>query len=252
MKTYTVYRHISPCGKVYIGITCQQPQKRWKNGFGYRNNPLFYNAIQKYGWDSFTHEILFSDLTMQEACEIEERLIAQYKSYDKQYGYNVALGGETNRPTEQTKEKICSSVTAKWQDEEYKQQTSQNMRGIKRSDVARENISKAQKKRFENPEERKKISERQIGTKRTESAKEKTSASLKRYYLDKENLEKLRKVRAQVNRAIRGKKVLCVETGVVYETVTDAAEAVKTDSGNISYVCKGKRHTAGGYHWAYV
>lgn len=252
MKTYIVYQHTSPSQKRYIGITSQEPQKRWKNGLGYCNNPLFYNAIKKYGWDSFIHEILYSGLTEEEACRIEEQLIAQYKSYDKQYGYNVALGGEANRPTKQTKGKICDAITAKWQDEEYKQETSEKMRGLKRSEVARANISKAQRKRFENPEERKKISDRQIGSKRSEIAKQKTSEALKRYYSDEKNLEKLRKVRAEVNRIIRGRKVLCVETGVVYETITDAATATCITRGNISYACNGKRQTAGGYHWSYV
>ena len=34
---WTVYRHIAPSGKVYIGITCQKPEYRWNNGNGYMN-----------------------------------------------------------------------------------------------------------------------------------------------------------------------------------------------------------------------
>lgn len=252
MKTYIVYRHTSPTGKIYIGITNQQPQKRWKNGLGYSDNPFFYNAIKKYGWENFTHEILYESLSAEDACRIEEELIAKHKSYEREYGYNIALGGEANKPTEQTKQKISLAVRSKWENEEYKKKTSQKMRGLKRSAEGRQNIGAAQKKRFENPEERKKVSEAQIGKKRTESAKQKTSESLKQYYANEENIERMRKIRAVSNRMALGKKVLCVETGAVYETISDAAAEMKIQHSNISYVCKGKRKTAGGYHWAYV
>lgn len=49
-KCYTVYMHISPSGKRYVGITRQRPVARWKNGRGYINNEYFYRAIKKYGW----------------------------------------------------------------------------------------------------------------------------------------------------------------------------------------------------------
>lgn len=37
---YTVYKHTTPSGKVYIGITKQKPWQRWNNGNGYKNNEL--------------------------------------------------------------------------------------------------------------------------------------------------------------------------------------------------------------------
>lgn len=35
MRNWIVYKHTSPSGKVYIGITNQPANKRWKNGMGY-------------------------------------------------------------------------------------------------------------------------------------------------------------------------------------------------------------------------
>ena len=64
---YCVYKHTSPNGKVYIGITSQNPIARWRNGKGYSNNTHFKNAIDKYGWDNFKHEILHSELSKEEA-----------------------------------------------------------------------------------------------------------------------------------------------------------------------------------------
>jgi hypothetical protein len=48
-KPYTLYEHIFPDGKRYIGITCQAINARWKNGHGYETQSKVYEAIQKYG-----------------------------------------------------------------------------------------------------------------------------------------------------------------------------------------------------------
>lgn len=36
MNSYTVYKHTSPSGKVYIGITKKKPEYRWNHGRGYK------------------------------------------------------------------------------------------------------------------------------------------------------------------------------------------------------------------------
>lgn len=92
--SYCVYKHTSPSGKVYIGITMKNPLKRWANGLGYCRQSYFFNAILKYGWDNFTHEILYTGLTKEEACQKEIELIALYRSNQRKYGYNISSGGE--------------------------------------------------------------------------------------------------------------------------------------------------------------
>ena len=49
MKRYIVYKHTSPSNKIYIGITCQDVERRWRNGDGYKSQKYFYRAIKKYG-----------------------------------------------------------------------------------------------------------------------------------------------------------------------------------------------------------
>ena len=60
-KNYCVYQHTNKInGKIYIGITCQKPEKRWgSQGRKYEECPYFWKAIQKYGWENFEHKILF-------------------------------------------------------------------------------------------------------------------------------------------------------------------------------------------------
>lgn len=35
MDKWLVYEHVLPSGEVYVGITKQNPEDRWKNGTGY-------------------------------------------------------------------------------------------------------------------------------------------------------------------------------------------------------------------------
>lgn len=251
MSTYFVYKHTSRDGKVYIGITRQNPSKRWKRGLGYEDNGRFFNAIKKYGWDSFSHEILYDSLTAKEATEIEKKLIQEYKSYDRRFGYNLTFGGEENNPTNETKEKISESVKNVWASDEYKTNTSKKMTGVKRSESAKKAISIAQKKRFERIEERQRISERQKGTKRSEAAKKRTSETLKKYYSSPENLEKMRETQKKSMESIR-KRVRCIDTGEVFESAQKAAQAKNICHQNISAVCKGRRKKAAGFRWEYA
>lgn len=87
-ENYIVYKHTSPSKKVYIGITNRNPIIRWgKGGRQYLNKQkngnyahrFFANAIIKYGWDNIKHEILFTNLSREEACNKEKELIAYYK-----------------------------------------------------------------------------------------------------------------------------------------------------------------------------
>lgn len=94
--TYSVYKHTNKInGKVYIGITINEPVVRWgRNGDGY-SGQYFGLAIQKYGWENFEHEILFENLSAKDASQKEIELIKEYDATNREKGYNVALGGLT-------------------------------------------------------------------------------------------------------------------------------------------------------------
>lgn len=94
MGLFCVYKHTAPNGKVYIGITSKKPIYRWNNGKAYWQNKHFNRAINHYGWENFTHEVLLTGLTKEEACLKERELIAYYKSNKQEYGYNRSIGGE--------------------------------------------------------------------------------------------------------------------------------------------------------------
>ena len=92
--SYCVYRHTSPSGKVYIGITSVKPNERWRGGHGYTHAKQykFANAIKKYGWSNFNHEVLLEGRSREEACYAEKYLIRWYKIQNK--SYNILDGGD--------------------------------------------------------------------------------------------------------------------------------------------------------------
>lgn len=104
MENYIVYMHKNKINnKVYIGMT-KDVINRWKsNGIKYKpkkgkeNSRPFWNAIKKYGFESFEHIILEENLSKEEACEKEKYYIQKFKSREREKGYNIAEGGNGGR-----------------------------------------------------------------------------------------------------------------------------------------------------------
>lgn len=88
-KRYFVYMHTNKLNqKRYIGMSGSTPDIRWQGGNGYRTNKEFYADILAQGWSGFKHEILYQNLTKEEAQKKEVELIKMYKTQDSEFGYN--------------------------------------------------------------------------------------------------------------------------------------------------------------------
>lgn len=266
MSKYTsfiVYKHTSPSGKVYIGITQRTPNQRFQsNGYGYKSNEHFYRAIKKYGWNNFKHEILYSGLSKEIACKIEIELIAKHNSTDGKYGYNIATGGEHPMLSEETKKKLSEAMKGRVVSEEERKKMSDRMKGQILSEETRRKISEAKrghihseetcrklseanKGRIHSEETRKKISEARKGQRPTEEMRRKNSEAHKgRIHSEEE--------RRKISVSHGGHPVMCVETGIVYESIHDAERRTGISNANVSAACHGKRKTAGGLHWKYI
>lgn len=119
MKGY-IYAHINKQNnKVYIGQTIREPNIRFgNNGNNYKHsrNTLFYNAIQKYGWNNFEHKIIYTieneskDDLLLALNSLEEQEILKYNSCNREYGYNVESGGKNTSKSDKTKQKISNSL----------------------------------------------------------------------------------------------------------------------------------------------
>ena len=210
MKEYCIYLHRNKInGKVYIGQTCQKPEKRWNYGHGYKNCPRFYSAIVSYGWSNFEHIILEDNLTSDEANEKEQYYIKKYNSRNPDLGYNLTEGG--------------SSLSEYWKTPEHRELQSQNKKLY---------FKEHPDKKIENNMHLKEIAQK--------SAKIR-SEKMKENYANQGGLFHLNESRK--------KRIKCIETDEIFASLSEASRKYNISVGNISSVIHGKRKSAGGYHW---
>ena len=216
---YTVYQHKNKInGKVYIGITSQKPEQRWRNGEGYKSSPHFYSAIQKYGWDNFEHNILFVELTKEQACLKEQELIKEFNSMNREYGYNSTSGGDIFTMNEEIKQKISQAMIG-----------NQNNLGHPCSEEKKKKISNAQKGREFTEEHKQKLSE----------------AAKNRHVPCSEEKKQILKEKSHK------KPVYCEELDKIFESVQECGRQLGIPATNISKLCNGRGKTLKGYHLRY-
>ena len=211
MNIYTVYVHICPNNKKYIGITCKKPEYRWDNGKGYKNNDHFYKAIQKYGWDNIQHKILFTGLTKEEAEQKEIELIAKYNTTDREYGYNNEKGGHyAGKMSKRSKDKLSKSVKELWQNVEYRKKQEAKtppMLGKHHSQEARQKISEKAKKRKITNEQKEKLRISMIGKHHKEETKEKIRQKMLGRKMSDEAKKKISEQRKGKSTWVKGQKL---------------------------------------------
>lgn len=227
--SFAVYQHINKTNqKRYIGITQQNVFRRWRSdGSGYKNNPYFWHAIQKYGWDNFDHIIIKTGLSQQEACQMERDLIAYYQSNDLTHGYNIADGGQFNIMPLSTRQRLSIERKGKNCGADNPNYGNHKLAGVN------------------NPNYGKHVSE-EIRNKISENRKGKGL-----HEFTEEHKQKLRENHAGGSDK---KKVICIETGVIYSSINEAAKAMGIDKKMISNCCRNTPHykTAKGYHWQFA
>jgi len=108
-KRFIVYKHTTPSGKSYIGITSKCLRERIHSG--YTKNRYITRAINKYGWDNITTEILAENVTPMEASLLETYYIESLETKDRSKGYNIEDGGiSKKRVSEETIRKISEAA----------------------------------------------------------------------------------------------------------------------------------------------
>lgn len=236
-RLYTVYVHINKAnGKRYYGQTKRDVQKRWQNGEGYRKNqPVFYNAIKKYGWDGFQHIIVAEDLTVEEANALETELIAKYRTLSHEYGYNILYGGGNKSLPDSVRQKIREAHTG--------------MISRPCSEERKRKIAEANKGRVFSAEARKRMSEGQKGKRYSEAYKKQKSEKLKKEWalgIRKPNKKPspLRKPIIAINTT--------TDEATRFDCIIRAAQVLNIPRTDISNVLIGRQKTARGYRFQYV
>lgn len=186
---------------------------RWHRTYG-RNN-YWKNVANKHG---VFCEIVANSLTENEANLLEKKLIEYHGRLDLKTGtlVNLTIGGEG----------VCGYVCTP----ERRRQISKSNTGRIHTEETKAKISKVHKGKVVSEEARKKISASRKGRKHTPSMME----ALQPHF------ESMRI------------KVICVETGIIYDSQTHAAIAINGCSSCISKVCRFKREKHKGLTWRYL
>ena len=111
---FTVYEHRNlKNGKSYIGMTSKEPKKRWRSGWGYKNNLRMWSDIQNSDWNKdWEHNIIGKFEDKQEALNLEEMFIWLFDSTNE--GYNISTYDRNSyKRTDETRRKNSESMTGK-------------------------------------------------------------------------------------------------------------------------------------------
>lgn len=231
---WQIYMYTFPNGKRYIGKTNRTMNQRQGAGFNrYTRCRLLWNAIQKYGIENVTQEVLYEDdITDTYAARLEQLSILLFKTNcnrfrDPVYGYNLTDGGEGVKGWKPSPER--------------RQQLAEQMReiGIRRIGTHPSEIT------------RQKLREAKLGTKRGPMSEE------TRRKISESNRERSRTEETYNRRSKAMKKrvrVLDVVSGheTVYDSVTAVADAFNVSLPRVSTWLSGSRKPPEGYSFYYA
>lgn len=245
-NNYCIYIHTSPSGKAYIGITNQKPQHRWKEGKGYLyktkygeyKQPAIARAINKYGWDNFTHTIWAENLSKEQACKYEMALINLFDTRNPKCGYNICQGGSVGFAgcylSDEARKKISDANKG-----------NSSHTGATLSLESRAKIAEARKRNWQD--------EKYIQNQR-EKHKWQAGENHNMYgkHHREESKEKMSKSRTKFN-------VFCIELNRYFYNAKEAKRQIGVDPSDILRVCRGQKQSAGKHpetgeklHWIIV
>lgn len=216
---YTVYQHIFPNGKRYVGVTRNRVEKRWGyRGSNYKSQ-IVGRAIEKYGWDNIRHEVFAVCDTKEQAERLERWLVKRFDTTNPAHGYNVLPGGD---------------VSANDATPEMRYKLGNGSRGRRRTEEEKRKISDGCKRAFNRPE-----SNGCFGKKASEKTK-----------------EKMREAHAYIAKPVdcytKDGKFVCR-----FRTINEAAQFVGGAGSSVCAISRCCRHlpkykTAKGYVWEYA
>ena len=206
--------------KKYIGQSWDI-EKRWKSELCGKINSHLKSSFKKYGVENFTFEVVESltETTQEELNALEEKYINQYSTTNDKLGYNKMSGGSKGKPNKETRDKLSIARSG----------IRNHFYGKKHTQASRDKISLSRQGRFfgeSNPN---------YGKKASQETKDKMSLKLKG------------------KKATNARKVLCIETGEIFNSIKLACEKIGvSSSSSLVEVLKNPHLTCKKFHWKYL
>ena len=235
----TIYSIVNTIdNKRYVGISSDYKNRKRLHIWGMKNgkhkNIKIKRAVNKYGFDNFVFEVL-EELESEDrmlALEKEHHYINKYNSYHK--GYNQSEGFESSflyKESKETKEKRRKLMKGNtyWL-------------GRKHTEETKKKIGLIHKGKVVSAETRFKTSESRKGMMKGEDNP---------FYGKKHNEKTKEIIRAKLT-ASKGTKVQCVETGQIFNSISECAKTLNCDRRNIRRVCEGVCKQTKGYTFTFV
>lgn len=192
-----IYKITSPNGRVYVGQTTNFKTRFSKYRLLHcQGQPRLYNSFKKYGVDNHIFEII--EICDTNIMNQRERYWQEYYQVINTQGLNCKLTSTTEkkaRHSEETKMKISKSNIGKKHTDEWKKEQS----------IRKKNVSQ---------ETRDKIRKANLGKKLSESTKEKMRCRMMGNTYTKNKVP------------VNARKVIDTTTGVIYDSITLAAEYI--------------------------
>lgn len=241
-RLWSVYKHTSPAGKVYIGVT-KDPKHRWRgSGNGYKGDTGIWDAINEYGWDNFSHEIIASNLTQQEAWDMEVRLIAEYNAIDPAYGYNLTTGGRHGKLSSESCKRLSISQMGHPVSDKVKNMLYERNRTpiicLDTKEIFNSGREAADKLNLDR-------------TTILKVANGKLGSCGGHHFAKLSDYENGQVKQFTPSPAVYN-GVRCVTTGEEFDNVSDASRKTGLSRRAISYACNGVHETCGGMQWEFI
>lgn len=257
---YSLYVHITPNNKYYVGITSTSVETRWgNNGIKYKNQ-LFNRAIEKYGWDNIKHIIVFDNLSKEKAVSLEKKYISKLNSNNINKGYNLTSGGEGScgiKITDTTRKKLVARSTGE----------SNPFYGKKHSEHTKQTISEKNKGKFIGG---KSSRAKAVYCITNNTVYDSITTASKALNINRVTISSVCKGKAitaggyifsyvqennfvpKIRNDSRWKPVMCIETNERFISIQAASDTKHINAKCISDCCNGKQQTAGKLHWKFI
>ena len=246
-------------GKVYIGQTVQKPEARFKAHInelnaGKKKNSKFQKAWSKYGKESFEFTVLLS-CDESRLDDYERYYISLYDSFKN--GYNATIGGkqcmERRKHTRKVKLLLSDKAKTLWENAEYKDHMKKvhsanravicvNTKAIYRTSMDAANSINADNSNMI----------RACNCKTMACGKAKNGDPLLWAWLDEYTGYSPEEMHEGYTGGNNRRAVKNLDTGMVFESATKAAQYYKCSKSTISKACKGELKTAASYRWCFA